>query len=306
VINLLDQYYTVSLQHEDPANLVLAYMMIIGATYFTFLSMFSTETQTIVSSTKDFVTSVLNIGKVENSELNAAVSCMKLNGLVNSLVFRCNSAQAAMELSFHIATVALTTRAIIMDSKQGNPRKNEYNVSIGAHLSKMKDLVRSAGRSHRGDPLSIKEDTRVLDMASNYITQVMMFYKSQIANDDEDGKVLMSEIEKLVPMIKKLSDLYIHSREVTLYTWGEVLQAALDLCDGVCRFCDEVVSYLEDPDGSFDAAMLISKQYVLQIILAITCLAAENPVCPRHQISFSIRALAIHLVNILDLYYLTA
>jgi len=306
VINMLDQYYTVSLQNEDPAILVLAYMMTIGATYFTFQAMFAAEPQTVVQSTKDFVTSLLNIGKVEDGELHAAIACMNLTGLVNSLVYRCNSAQAAQELSFHIATVTLTTRAIIMDSKQGNPRKNEYSVSIGSHLSKMKDLIRTAPRSHRGDPLSIKDDTRVLAMASNYVTQVMMFYKGQIANDDEDGKVLMSEIEKLVPQIKKFADIYIHSREVTLYSWVEVLQCVLDLSDNVCRFCDETVSYLDDPEGAFDAAMLMAKQYALQIVLATTAVAAENPVIPRHHVSFSLRALAIHLVGILDLYYLSA
>jgi len=302
---LLDQYYTVSLQHEDPAKLNHAFMMLIGATYFTFQSMFGTEQQVIVNSTKDFVSSVLNLGKVEDSELKTAEACMKLNGLVNALVFRCNSAQVAQELSLHIATVALTARALIMDSRQGNPRKNEYNVSIGAHLSKMKELVRTAARSHRGDPLSIKDDKHILGMCTNYISQVMLFYKSQIASDDDDGKVLMSEIEKLIEVIKKFTDNYIHSREVTLYSWSEVLLSALELSDSVCRFCDEMVSCLEDPDGAFDAAILISKQYVLQIVLAITSYASENPVCPCHHVSFSLRALSIHLVNILDLYYLS-
>jgi len=306
VVNLLDQYYTVALRHEDPAILLLAFMMIVGASYFTFQAMFSTDQQNIVTCTKDFVTSILNLGKGEDSEFQAAVSCMKLNGIINSLVFRSYSPQAAKELSFHNATVALTARAMIMDSKQGNPKKNEYNVSIGSHLSKMKDLVRSAGRSHRGDPLPVKEDVHVLDMSINYLSQVMMFYKSQLPSDDEDGKVLLAELDKLVPLIKNFADLYIHSREVTLYSWVDVLQSALDLSDGVSHFCDDVVSYLDDPDGSFDASILIAKQYVLQVVLAITCLAAENPVCPRHEIAFSLRALAIHLVNFLDLYYLSA
>ena len=306
VINLLDQYYTVALRHEDPAVLLLAFMMIVGATYFTFQAMFSTDQQSIVANTKDFVSSILSLGKVEDAELQAAVSCMKLNGVVNSLVFRCNSPQTAKELSFHIATVALTARAMVMDAKQGNPKKTEYNVSIGSHLSKMKDYVRTAARSHRGDPLPVKEDSHVLVMSTNYLSQVMMFYKSQLASDDEDGKVLLAELEKLVPMIKKFADLYIHSREVTLYSWVEVLQSALDLTDGVCHFCDDIVACLDDPDGSFDAAILIAKQYVLQAVIAITSLAAENPVCPRHQIAFSLRALSIHLVNFLDLYYLTA
>jgi len=306
VINLLDQYYTVALRHEDPAILLLAFMMIVGASFFTFQAMFSAEQQAIVANTKEFVSAILNLGKVDDGELLAAFSCMKLNAVINALVFRCSSPQVAKELSFHNSTIALTARAMVTDAKQGNPKRNDYNVSIGSHLSKMKDLVRGAARSHRGDPLPVKEDSHVLDMSTKYLTQVLMFYKKQIPADDEDGKVLLGEIEKIIPMITKFSDLYIHSREVTLYSWVDVLQAAMDLCDAVCHFCDETVSCLDDPDGFFDAAILIAKQYVLQLILAITCLAAENPVCPRHQISFAIRALSIHLVNFMDLYYLTA
>jgi len=304
VINLLDQYFTVSLRHEDPAVLLYAYMQIIGATYFTFQSMFSCDSLSVVASIKEFVAAVLNLGKEESSDSLAAEMCMKLNGIVGSLAFRANSAEVAKQLSLHVATVSLTTRALLTDFKQGNPRKNEYNVSIGSHLSKMKELLRNAARSHRGDQLSVKEETHVFEMACNYVGQAIAFYKTVLTTDE--GKEVIEAIEKLIPLIRKFAELAIHSREVTLNSWIDVLQSALDLTEGVCHFCDDTVYSFDDPDGVFDTAILICKQYLIQIVLSITSLAAENPVIPRHHISLSLRALSIHLISILDIFYFSS
>jgi len=304
VINLLDQYSTVALRHEDPAGLLLANMQIIGATYFTFQSMFSSEILAIVASIKEYVSAVLNLGKQEDSEEIVADMCMKLNGIVNSLVFRCSSGEIAKELSSHVATIAITTRAMVTDCKQGRPKKNEYNVTIGTHLSKMKELLRTAARAHRGDQLSAKDETHIFEMSGNYLSQALAFYKTILTSSD--GREVTSAVDKLVPLVRKFAELALRSREVTLNSWGEVLQSALDLSDGVCHFCDDTVNNFDDPFSLFDTAILICKQYVLQVILSISALSADNAVIPRHQISLSLRALSIHLVTILDLFYISS
>jgi len=304
VVNLIDQYFTVALRHEDPANLLLAYMQIIGASYYTFQSMFSSESLAVVASTKDFVNSILNLGKEDCTEELAADCCMKLSGTVNSLVFRTPSAETSKLLSFHVGMVSLTTRALLIDSKRGAPKRNEYNATIGTHLSKMKELVRNAARTHRGDQLSVSDESKIFEMSSTYMANSLAFYKTVLKTPE--SKEVIEALEKVVPLVRKFASLAFRSREVTLNSWIEVLQAAFDMTEGVCHFCDDTVFSFDDPDSIFDTSILISKQYLLQVLLSIVSLAAENPLIPRHHISMSLRALSIHLISILDVFYLSA
>lgn len=303
VCGLLDQYRTVTLGQMDPAYMVLAFMQTVGATYYTFQALFDVDAARVVVATRAFVEALLAVGKVERGEGRVVAGYLALGGVVNALVFRCQAPELAKDLAYHLATVMLTARALVMDTKQGRPPRKEYNASIGAHLSKLKELVRGAARAHRGERLPSKDEAHVADMATSLLTQLLASHAAVLT--DGPGRALVQGLEPVVPLVTAFAAQCARARDRTLYTWVEVLQAAQALAAGVARFCDSTLAPLDDPDGVYRSAARVAKQYAAQILIAVTALSVENPVCPRHQIVLALRALAIHLVGILDICYLS-
>ena len=303
VCGLLDQYRTVTLGQMDPAYMVMAFMQMVGATYYTFQALFDVDAARVIPATRQFVESLLGVVKVANSERQVVADYLRLGGVVNALLFRCQSPELSKEISYHLSTVMLTARALVMDTKQGRPPKKEYNASIGAHLSKLKELVRSAARAHRGERLPSKDEAHVADMATGLLTQLLASYTAALT--DGPGRALVQGLEPVVPLVSAFAAQCARARDRTLYTWVEVLQAAQALAAGVARFCDQTLAPLDDPDGFYRAAIPVAKQYAVEILIGVTALSVENPVCPRHHIVFALRALAIHLAGILDVCYLS-
>lgn len=300
---LLDQYRTVTLGQMDPAYMVMAFMQTVGATYFAFQALFDVDAARVIPATRQFVESLLGVVKVAHSESRVVADYMRLGGVVNALLFRCQSPELSKEISYHLSTVMLTARALVMDTKQGRPPKREYNTSIGTHLSKLKELVRGAARAHRGERLPSKDEAHVTDMATGLLTQLLASYTPALT--DPTGRALVQGLEPVVPLVSAFAAQCARARDRTLYTWVEVLQAAQALAAGVARFCDQTLAPLDDPDGVYRAAIPVAKQYAVEILIGVAALSVENPVCPRHHIAFALRALAIHLAGVLDICYLS-
>ena len=140
-------------------------------------------------------------------------------------------------------------------------------------------------------------------MATSLLVQLLASHTAALTSPT--GRALVHGLEPVVPLVSAFAAQCARARDRTLYTWVEVLQAAQALAAGVARFCDQTLAPLDDPDGVYHAAIPVAKQYAAEILIGVTALSVENPVCPRHHIALALRALSIHLIGILDICYLS-
>lgn len=294
-------------RENDVSQFQRAYSITIGSTYWVLNSFHSFSAGEMVSMTKEFVGSLLSLGKKVDSEMETALLLLKLANLVDGITFYFKDPATAKEISDCINTIQATTRTLIMGVFQNGDageKQGEYNSIIGTTLGKIKTIVTSRVWSRKVAAIHTKDEGEIAEKAVKYFISTIKFYKP--FSSQPIIKKLIDELESIPKEMVDFLRNYTTVRDTTVLEWSTFLKSGLTLAKDLEKFRASFLSPEFDPDGVFKACSEACEQCTQQFLIAIIALVFGNANCPRYEIAISIRAICFTLVSVMDLCYLNS
>ena len=289
---------------SDTSQLLKAIITGVGSTYWVFNSLHTFTLDAMVSETRSFVGSLLALGTKPDSEIETAVSCLRLANVVNGITFYEKDPTVAKDIAESLNTLQATARTLIMGVFQGGDRNTEYSTIIGTHLGQIKTLVSNNISSRCKSQIASRVEGDIAEKAAKYFIAAIKYYKP--FTNQSTMRDLLNALSPIPVRLIAFLKQYLIARDTTVREWSPFLKAGLDLTDEIDKFRATFLSPEFDPDGLFKTCADATEQCLHQFLIAIYACALGNRNCPRHEVACSVRATCFTLVSVMDICYLNS